>query len=399
MKYNPRTETIDPSKIKLISTFTPDAERLVGLRNSIKENGLLHPPAVKDNREIITGRLRILACVGILDEIEVKVYPSDLDDTEYRAIALHENLKRYNLPWYEEVTQEAELHELRQAEHGPGKQGKKVGWSLRDTAEELNMAVGYLSEDLRMAQAVMADPNLKKIQDKTTARRVILNSIKRITQEQGANAPVNIETDKLHLGSSEEILKLYNEYTFDACITDPPWLEFRDFSLTRDQFTLPVFKEVYRVLKANSFLFAFVSTQDWIYYQEKLKEIGFQVQKYPMVWIKEGVLTHGNRSWETQRDYEPIIVAVKGSPILTSNMISSIISCKVVPSASMIHPNEKPDIVIKRLLDYCSYEGSIVLDPFMGSGVVPFACRQLRRRYIGIEKNKTHFSNIERRMK
>lgn len=399
MNYKIRTESIDPSRIIIPKDYKPDSEALAGLVSSIKEVGLQNNPAIKENGEIIAGKLRVLACVGILDQIDVSIYPSDLDPKEYEIISIHENLKRYNLPWYEEVIQEAKLHELRQSEHGEGKTGKKVGWSIRDTAAELNISFGYLSEDIRMAQAVLADPNLRKITDKTTARRVILRTIKRINQEQGLGAPLTFKANQCICGSSEVVLQAYDNCTFDACITDPPWLEYKDSSLIRDEFTLSVFRQIYRTLKSNAFLYMFVGTQDWIYYELELTKIGFHVQKWPLIWVKEGSLSYGNRSWEYQRDYEPILLAVKGSPAVTTNMISSVMSCKVVPSAKMIHPNEKPPEVIKRLIDHCSYEDSIIVDPFAGSFVVPDTCKLMNRKYIAIEKNKQYFTKGEARLK
>ncbi len=400
MNYTVKTGLIDPNSIIIPKDYIIDTVALTSMVSSIEELGLQNPPAIKENHEVITGRLRITACIACkLDPIEVKIYPSDLPEEEYKIISLHENLKRYNLPWHEQVIKEAQLHSLRQVQHGPGKQGKKTGWGLRDTATELNISLGYLSEDIRMAEAIMADPSLKKIGDKTTARRVILGKLKRINQEVDSTRHVNFETNKIYCGSSEVILQGFPDNTFDVCLTDPPWLEYRDDKLIRDEFTLSVFSQVYRVMKNNSFLYMFVSTQDWIFYQAELHKLGFSVQKYPLIWIKEGVLSYGTRSWEYQRDYEPILLAVKGSPSLTGNMISSIMSCKVVPSQKLIHPNEKPAEVIKRLLNSCSYEGSLVLDPFMGSGVVVDVCRQIDRRYIGIERDQKAFLKIEERLK
>jgi site-specific DNA-methyltransferase (adenine-specific) len=390
----------DPQKLILPKDFKPDPAQLTNMVNSIRDEGLLHPPLVKSTGEVFAGKLRVSASrVCQLKLIDCKEFPSDLPEEEYTIISLHENLKRFNLPWYEQVLREKELHELRQIQEGKAAPGKKVGWSLRDTAKELNMAFGILSEDLRIAEAIAADPSLKKIEDKTHAKKVIFERLKRSNQEIAASVPAPIETNVVLQGSSEVVLQGFPNNIFDVCITDPPWLEFKDSSMRRDEFTLPVFKEIYRVLKMNSFLYSFVSTQDWLFYQEKLTEFGFTVQKWPLIWIKEGVLTYGSRSWEYQRDYEPILLAAKGSPSLTAGMQSSIISCKVVPSGKMIHPNEKPADVIKRLLDSCSYEGALVLDPFAGSGIVPVVAKQMRRRFVAVEREPKYFAGILERLK
>jgi site-specific DNA-methyltransferase (adenine-specific) len=399
-----RIDNVYPRDIILPSDYSPPQEDLQGMIESLKSNGLFHSPIIKENMEIVAGKLRVLAARSAWMEgvtINCTIIPNDLDPEEYKIISLQENLKRHNLPWDEQIIQEKELHDIRQSQYGIGKRGKKVGWSLRDTAAELDIALGTLSEDLRMADVILMDPTLRRIGDKMTARRVIFERIKRIDQESNAGMLVtNIEYNKCYLGDSGVILQQYPDNSFDACITDPPWLEFAsDKALTKDEFTFPVFKEVFRVLKPNSFLYAFVSTQDWHIYFEQFKAIGFNVQKYPLIWVKEGVLTLGTRTWEYQRDYEPILLAVKGSPALTSSMQSSIMSCKVVPSQKLVHPNEKPETVIKRILDQCTYEGSIVLDPFAGSFVVPATCKATRRRYVAIEKEPKYFAQGELRCK
>jgi len=39
------------------------------------------------------------------------------------------------------------------------------------------------------------------------------------------------------------------------------------------------------------------------------------------------------------------------------------------------------------LLDGLTYEGDLVVDPFLGSGTVAIACRRLNRRFIGCDEN------------
>ena len=51
------------------------------------------------------------------------------------------------------------------------------------------------------------------------------------------------------------------------------------------------------------------------------------------------------------------------------------------------HPCPKPTKAWKWLLERCSNEGDIVLDPFFGSGTTGIVCVQTNRNYVGIEVN------------
>ncbi len=385
--------------LKLPPDYKEDEDQVKAMAQSIKDRGLLQPITVKSDGTIVIGRKRVCAmrrlewatapCILMADEVS---------KDECHISSLHENLKRSNLPWHEQVILEKELHDLRQSQHGKGKQGKKVGWSLRDTARELDIALGSLSEDLRLAEALLSDPNLKKVGDKTTAKRVILAGLRLATQEAEARLPTDYPTNVTHHGSAEVVLGVYPNNFFDVCLTDPPWLEFKDGKLVKDEATESVFPEIYRTMKLNSFLYAFVSTQDWFVYHRILPKMGFRMQKWPLIWIKENTLTHGTRSWEYQRDFELVLLAVKGTPSLANSMLSAVSSCPIVAPSKRIHQNEKPTAVINRYIEHSTFEGSIILDPFAGSGVVGVAAKALGRRYVLIERDGAAHSNIVERL-
>jgi DNA modification methylase len=63
------------------------------------------------------------------------------------------------------------------------------------------------------------------------------------------------------------------------------------------------------------------------------------------------------------------------------------------------HPNEKPLRVMYKMVNLVSGSGSIVLDPFMGSGTTGVAAIQLGRKFIGIEIDPTYFEIACRRIR
>jgi hypothetical protein len=404
----------------IVCNLEPSPE-LIGkieeLALSIQEQGLFHPITVHTlntspvTYEVIAGRKRFLA----LKRLEHKAAPCEikhgLDEYQKEEISLHENLKRGQLPWHEEVELVQKLHDLRQRQHGAGVPNRpsvaqgKTGWGMRDTAKELGKALGGVSEDLQLAKLVRQNPALKNIKDKATAMKVIKQTTKRIfAEEEAIVSGMRDFADEVFFGDSSSILANLPENVFDFSITDPPWLKFAksdDPTLKRDEFTLPVFKALYRVLKYDSFLYVFVGADDFEYYKVELPKIGYKVQGHPCIWVKEGSLSRtGVRSWEHGRDLELILVAVKGSPVLSSStQVSSIFNHAVVPSKLLIHPNEKPVGLLEKLARLCSYSGSLGVDPFGGSGAFAEMCRNLKRHYVVIERESDRYKKILERLK
>ncbi|HQB85346.1 MAG TPA: DNA methyltransferase [Candidatus Pacearchaeota archaeon] len=62
------------------------------------------------------------------------------------------------------------------------------------------------------------------------------------------------------------------------------------------------------------------------------------------------------------------------------------------------HPCPKWLPFWKRLLKDCTNENDLILDPFLGSGTTAIACYDLKRRYIGIEKEPKYFDIAQKRI-
>jgi len=63
-----------------------------------------------------------------------------------------------------------------------------------------------------------------------------------------------------------------------------------------------------------------------------------------------------------------------------------------------LHPTQKPEEMLKRIIVASSNEGDLVLDPFLGSGTTSVISKKLNRNWIGIEKNKKYVEIIKRRI-
>jgi site-specific DNA-methyltransferase (adenine-specific) len=391
----------------------PD-DALRELADSIKSQGLFQPIRVRANPptdppsplwDVIFGKRRITACRLLgLEDIEAEVV--EADDHKVLIDSIHENLRRTNLTWWDQADLVKQLHETRQAEHGKPKTGRprkgaeKEGWGIAETAEELALSIGGVSEAITLAEAVEDDPSLRNVHDRRTALKLVRAKVKRIEAEQYGAAPTDLDVDCVYLGSALDVLKQLPSDMFDACITDPPWVKFKDDKYVRDEETMPTFREVYRVLKPDSFLYLFVGTEDYFDYKELLPNYGFRLSGGPLIWAKSGVISRGTAAWDYGRDTELIVFGVKGSPALTSpQQLSRVKSFSVVPAVKLVHPNEKPVKLIESILSDCSFPGQIILDPFAGSGSHLEACLRTNRRYVGIERDRRNKERIDERLK
>ena len=55
------------------------------------------------------------------------------------------------------------------------------------------------------------------------------------------------------------------------------------------------------------------------------------------------------------------------------------------------HPTQKPTRLLERLINIVTDEGALVLDSFMGSGTTGIACKNINRRFIGMELDERYF--------
>jgi len=55
-----------------------------------------------------------------------------------------------------------------------------------------------------------------------------------------------------------------------------------------------------------------------------------------------------------------------------------------------LHPTQKPEELLKRIILGFSNEGDTVLDPFAGSGTTPFVAQKYKRNFIAIEREKKY---------
>lgn len=76
----------------------------------------------------------------------------------------------------------------------------------------------------------------------------------------------------------------------------------------------------------------------------------------------------------------------------------SVIKFSTDKQKSKLHPTQKPLALMEYLIKTYTKEGDIVFDPFMGSGTTGLACKNLGRKFIGIEKCDKYFAIAKERL-
>ena len=105
---------------------------------------------------------------------------------------------------------------------------------------------------------------------------------------------------------------------------------------------------------------------------------------------------HARRIWPY---YKPLLWYYK--PTIEGKLtiyqdVADLVESKAVSKDS--HEWEQSTIEAEHMIKPLTVEGNIVLDPFMGSGTTGEAALNLKRRFIGIEVDKEHYSRTKQRL-
>lgn len=115
-----------------------------------------------------------------------------------------------------------------------------------------------------------------------------------------------------------------------------------------------------------------VKEKKWVFNYEDLKKINPEKQK--------------DGSLKQMRDVWPMPL-VQGRERLRGE------------NGRALHPTQKPEEMLRRIITASSTKGNLVLDPFLGSGTTAVIAKQLGRNWVGIEKKKEYIRVAEKRLK
>lgn len=67
-------------------------------------------------------------------------------------------------------------------------------------------------------------------------------------------------------------------------------------------------------------------------------------------------------------------------------------------NGTKVHPTQKPEALLYRVMLACTKPGDVILDPFFGTGTTGAVAKRLRRHWIGIEREGTYIEAAQERI-
>lgn len=215
----------------------------------------------------------------------------------------------------------------------------------------------------------------------------------------------------LMLGDCLERMKEIPDGSVNLILTDPPYNIARENNFTtmgragidfgewdKNADILSYIEEASRVLHKNG---SFVVFNDW----KNLGDIVRHAERFgfntkDMLRLEKSNPMPRNRDRRYITDYECAIWFTKQKGKWTFNRQDEKYQRpKFVHSIDKgYHPTQKSLTLMEELLKIHSNSGDVILDCFMGSGTTGVACKNLNRRFIGIEMDEKYFTVAKERI-
>jgi len=279
-----------------------------GLKQSIKEVGLINPITINQDKRLIAGRRRFQAIKELgWKEADCRILPSNGNLFDFK-VAIEENLKRKSLTDLEVANSIKEYDELKRkmkdspVKHGGDRKSSAQhnldNWTYDDTAKDFGISESAVRKSIEIAKAVEDRPELAK-----------LKSGEKILREQKRT---KLKTQPLP------------DKKFRVIYADPPW-QFANsgFSESAETHypTMPTdeicLMPIETLCTKQTVLFIWATNAMLEDALRVIKEWGFKY-KSNLVWIKDKGPSIG---WFVQSRHELLLIATR-----EENM----------------HPNKKP---------------------------------------------------------
>ena len=359
---------------------THSKEQILQLRASLREFGFVNPVIVDKDLNIIAGHGRILAAKeeGITDV--PCVFAEHLTEAQKRAYIIADNRLALNAGWDAEMLS-VEIADL---------QGADIDISLLgfDNAElnKLLSGIEDVKDDDFDVDAELKNPAITQPGDLWL-----------------------LGNHRLVCGDStkpETFALLMDGRPANLVVTDPPYNvnyegtagKIKNDNMADDkfyQFLLDAFTLTEKAMARDASIYIFHADTEGLNFRKAFSDAGFYLSG-TCIWKKQSlVLGRSPYQWQ----HEPILFGWKkaGRHAWYSDRKQTTIWEFEKPKKNGDHPTMKPVQLIAYPVLNSSMTGSIILDPFGGSGSTLIACEQTERICCMVELDEKYCDVIVKR--
>ena len=208
-----------------------------------------------------------------------------------------------------------------------------------------------------------------------------------------------VPRNRIAHGDCSQRLKSLPDGAVDLVLTDPPYIgHYRSRDGRRvvnddnEDWLVPAFAEVARVLKSGRFAISFYGWSAVEKFVEAWRSVGLRPIGH-IVFRKH----YASSTRFLRYEHEQAFLLAKGRPNLPAQTIADMIDWPRY-TGNRRHPTEKPIEILSPLIEAFSNPGDIVLDPFCGSGSTLEAAHLCGRAFLGVELDPDHFRTASGRM-
>lgn len=274
---------------------------------------------------------------------------------------------------------------------------------------------------------------VKIIRDFNTPRREDTSDIN-IKRNLGVDSTLfkkeTFELNKIYSIDCLEFMKSIGSETIDLIFADPPYnLSKSKFKMSfvnsggadlntdkgewdkftqenYELFTRQWLSESFRILKKTGSVWIAGTYHNIYLTGHLLQKLGFEILN-EILWHKTDA-TPNLSCTRFVADHENFIWARKGKgntfnykdmkSINNGKQMRSIWSRGKTAGGKRVHPTQKPEWLLERIILATSNPGDIIFDPFMGSGTTAVVAKKLNRSFLGTEINPTYYKTALERL-
>jgi len=271
-------------------------------------------------------------------------------------------------------------------------------------------------------------------------KEYFLGKKKKISEKPHANVDARL-ANVVVLGDVRDVLKHVDDESIHLTFTSPPYYNARDYSIYRSyeaylSFLKEVFEATHRITKEGRFLIvntspvivprvsrahsskrypipfdlhAILTKMDWEFiddiiwekpeYSVKNRIGGFQQHRKPLAYkpnnVTEYLMVYRKRTdrlldWNIrQYNQETVSSSKVKDGFETTNV------WKIHPKSHKVHSAIFPVELCQRVINYYSYKGDLVFDPFAGSGTLGRTADAMGRKFFLTEQEPRYFEYME----